>query len=240
MSKMLMAEGINVQFGGLTVINDVSMTLRRGEILGLIGPNGAGKTTFVNVLSGFQKPDCGEVFLDGTAITRWKPEIRARSGLTRTFQAVRLFKGLSVQENVSVAALAAGQTSKEAYESVNAALRQLDLLDVRHLVADSLPYGYERRVGVARALVTNPDYILLDEPAAGLNETEGEELHHFVLSLRDRTGCGVLLIEHNMKIVFGLCERVHVLHSGETLAEGTPDQVREHDGFREAYLGSAA
>ncbi len=233
----LAAEGIQVRFGGLTVISDVSLMLEKGEILGLIGPNGAGKTTFVNVLSGFQRPNAGQVRLGAQDVTPWKPAQRARAGLVRTFQAVRLFPGLTVLENVEVAALAQGLPRAEARQRSMDTLRALELAPHAAAIASSLPYGLERRVGIARALVMAPDFILLDEPAAGLNEAEGDELLASIRAVRDRHGCGVLLIEHNMRIVFGLCDRVHVLRSGATIAEGTPDHVRAHPEVRQAYLG---
>lgn len=240
MSTELQAINISVGFGGLLVIDDVSLSLKREEILGLIGPNGAGKTTFVNILTGFQKPDNGQVLIDSDDVTRWKPERRARFGLSRTFQAVRLFKGMTVLENVSIPLLAFGLSRKQANIDAMNALETLGLADHRDSAADSLPYGLERRIGVARAVANNPHFILMDEPAAGLTEAEGEELLQFVRSIRDNHACGVLLIEHNMRIVFNLCERVHVLRSGVTLAEGTPEEVRAHQGVRDAYLGSDA
>lgn len=240
MSKELRASNICVGFGGLLVIDDVSLSLRRGEILGLIGPNGAGKTTFVNVLTGFQKPLRGSVVIDGEDVTGWVPERRARARLSRTFQAVRLFPGMSVLENVSIPLLASGLSRRGARAAALEALDVLGLADHRHRAADALPYGLERRIGVARAIATDPDFILMDEPAAGLTEAEGEELLELVRGIRDDHGCGVLLIEHNMRIVFNLCERVHVLSSGVTLAEGTPEEVRADRGVREAYLGSDA
>lgn len=233
----LAAEDIEVHFGGLAVIANVSLALRKGEILGLIGPNGAGKTTFVNVLSGFQRPNAGKVLLDAKDVTAWKPEQRARAGLVRTFQAVRLFHGLTVLENVEVAALAQGLPRALARQRAMATLETLGLARHAASIAASLPYGLERRVGIARALVMAPDFVLLDEPAAGLNETEGDELLASIRAIRDERGCGIILIEHNMRIVFGLCDRVHVLRSGATIAEGTPDDVRGQKEVREAYLG---
>jgi len=233
---MLRAKAINVSFGGLRVIKNVDMHLERAEILGLIGPNGAGKTTFVNVLSGFQKPKEGSVFLGGQDITHRKPEDRVRLGLVRTFQAVRLFGSLTVKENIEVAALALGLSWRAARSRAAEAMEAMQLTRQASMQANSLPYGYERRVGVARALVAQPQFILLDEPAAGLNEREGRE---FLQSVRDikAMGCGVLLIEHNMRIVFDLCDRIQVLQSGETLATGDAEHIRNHALVREAYLG---
>lgn len=240
MTQSLDARDINVSFGGLKVIRDVSLAMRKGEILGLIGPNGAGKTTFVNVLSGFQKPDSGSVSLNGGPITAWTPERRARSGLVRTFQAVRLFKELSVLDNVQVGALALGLSRAESRRRAFEVLEETGLAGQADQVADTLPYGLERRVGIARALVMKPEFLMMDEPAAGLNETEAEELLALIRTLRDKYGCGVLLVEHNMQLVYNLCERVQVLLSGGTLVEGTPKEVWAHDEVHQAYLGRSA
>jgi len=233
----LEAKGINVAFGGLKVIENVDLHLEKNEILGLIGPNGAGKTTFVNVLSGFLKPNAGNVYLEGRNITDISPERRVQKGLIRTFQAVRLFGNLTVQENLEVGALAVGYSKKIAPNKVRELMELLKITKYADQLANALPYGFERRVGLARALITNPTFIMLDEPAAGLNEEEGEE---FLQSVRDikAMGCGVLLIEHNMNIVFHLCDRVQVLHSGKTLAVGEPSYIRDHEHVRTAYLGA--
>jgi len=240
MTQSLDARDINVSFGGLKVIRDVSLTMRKGEILGLIGPNGAGKTTFVNVLSGFHKPDSGSVFLSGSPITGWFPERRARAGLTRTFQAVRLFKELSVLDNVQVGALALGLSRAESRRRALSILEETGLARQAEQIADTLPYGLERRVGIARALVMKPEFLMLDEPAAGLNEVEAKELLALIRTFRDKHGCGVLLVEHNMQLVYNLCERVQVLLSGSTLVEGTPKEVWSHDEVHQAYLGRSA
>jgi ABC-type branched-subunit amino acid transport system ATPase component len=236
MDKLLQASAISVQFGGLKVIHEVDLQIAPGETLGLIGPNGAGKTTFVNVLSGFIKPRTGKVMVGGRDITGTPPDDRARHGLVRTFQAVRLFHSLTVWENVEAAAYAIGLSPREARAETDAILRRLQLAHLARHTAGSLSYGYERRVGIARALVTKPKFIMLDEPAAGLNEAEAYEFLEFARDMR-ADDCGILLIEHNMRIVFELCDRVQVLQSGRTLAEGTPDYIRKHDLVREAYLG---
>jgi branched-chain amino acid transport system ATP-binding protein len=235
----LLASNITVRFGGLTVIDNVDLEVRPAEILGLIGPNGAGKTTFVNVLTGFQKPKTGSVRIASTVITTLRPEDRVRAGLVRTFQAVRLFPALTVEENLRAAGLAVGASL--------AAIRQrerefIDLLDLggwAGIEARALPYGVERRVGIARALMSQPAFVMLDEPAAGMNEQEATSFLEVVSTIR-KTGAGVLLIEHNMGVVFQICDRVHVLQSGRTLAVGTPDEIRSHSMVREAYLGSVA
>lgn len=239
MASTLTAKGISVQFGGLKVIDNVDLVVNRSEILGLIGPNGAGKTTFVNVLSGFQMPGSGSVSVGTTDITRSRPDDRARHGLVRTFQAVRLFAGLTVAENIEAAALAGGLTRKDARRRVNDLMEELHLGDWADVLARALPYGIERRVGMARALIARPHFILLDEPAAGLDEREAFEFLSFATTVRN-SGCGILLIEHNMRLVFELCDRVQVLQTGRTLAVGTPDEIRANPQVRAAYLGSHA
>jgi len=233
------ARNVFVHFEGLTAINDVDFVLHRAEILGLIGPNGAGKTTLVNVLTGFQRPAAGRVWLNERETTTWSPHRIARAGLARTFQSVRLFHGLSVLENVEMGAVGCGDGRRagrrKAYE-VMATLALAELADAR---ADALPYGLERRIGIARALATSPAFLLLDEPAAGLNEAEAEDLMHTIASIHRDFGCGVLVIEHNVGLIMGLCDRVQVLDQGQTIAIGTPEEVQRNPAVRNAYLGSA-
>ncbi|WP_225026023.1 ABC transporter ATP-binding protein [Xinfangfangia pollutisoli] len=239
MTHILTATGVTVRFGGLTVIDDVDLELRPSEILGLIGPNGAGKTTFVNVLSGFQKPQTGTIRIGSDDITATPPDERVRRGLLRTFQAVRLFPALTVAENLLAAAFAMGQGRKEARAEIAVLAGLLDLEGWLATEARALPYGVERRVGIARAMMARPAFVMLDEPAAGMNHHEAMAFLSVVDAIRAR-GCGILLIEHNMDIVFRLCDRVQVLRSGKVLASGTPDEIRNHAMVREAYLGSAA
>lgn len=239
LDNALAATGITVRFGGLTVIDNVDLHVRPSEILGLIGPNGAGKTTFVNVLTGFQKPKSGSVSIGDVDITFTKPEMRVRAGLVRSFQAVRLFPALTVSENVRVAGLAIGLSDRECRSRERELFDLLDLGAWSHVAAKALPYGIERRVGIARAMISRPAFIMLDEPAAGMNEDEALAFLGVVETIQ-KTGAGVLLIEHNMGVVFKLCDRVHVLQSGKTLAIGTPDEIRNHSMVREAYLGSKA
>lgn len=239
MDRTLAATNITVRFGGLAVVHEVDLHIRPAEVLGLIGPNGAGKTTFVNVLTGFQKPKSGSVRIGETDITYTKPEHRVRSGLVRTFQAVRLFPAMTVSENIAAAGLAIGLSRAEVRNRERSLVELLDLGDWVDAEARALPYGIERRVGIARAMVSKPAFILLDEPAAGMNDEEAMAFLTVVRAIRE-TGAGVLLIEHNMGVVFRLCDRVQVLQSGRTLAVGTPDEIRSHSMVREAYLGSAA
>ncbi|MGC4026912.1 MAG: ABC transporter ATP-binding protein [Mesorhizobium sp.] len=221
------------------MIDNVDLEIRPSEILGLIGPNGAGKTTFVNVLTGFQKPKSGTVRIGATDITFTRPEQRVRAGLVRTFQAVRLFPALTVAENINAAGLAIGLSAAETRTRERELIALLNLGDWIHVEARALPYGIERRVGIARAMMSRPAFVMLDEPAAGMNEDEALTFLAVVGTIRE-TGAGILLIEHNMGVVFRLCDRVQVLQSGRTLTVGTPDEIRSHSMVREAYLGSAA
>jgi branched-chain amino acid transport system ATP-binding protein len=236
----LVAEHVTVRFGGLLATDDVSVALARGEILGLIGPNGAGKTTLVNVLSGFQRPHAGSVRLGDRDMTRLTPDGYARSGVVRTFQAVRLFKGLSVAENVEVSLVGRGIGRAEAKRRALSMLADFDLADRAGQAATALNYGEERRAGLVRALALEPRFLLLDEPAAGLAAAEAEDLRRAILAIRDRHGCGILVIEHNMALVMSLCDRIHVLNGGRTIASGRPDAIKADPAVRAAYLGSAA
>ena len=238
--ETLRASAVSRSFAGVQALRDVTLELGRGEVVGLIGPNGAGKSTLVNVLSGFDRPSRGRVDLAGRDVTRWTPHRRGRHGLARTFQHSHAFRMLSVRENVEVAALGVGATGREARR------RAETLLDVLHLRADAdrpsgtLAHGDERRLGVARALATDPAFVLLDEPAAGLPEAEVPDFAAVVRSVRDDYGAGVLLIDHNMALVMSVCDRIHVLDQGRTLAEGTPAEIRENLDVASAYLGESA
>ncbi len=235
----LSAQEVSVRFGGLVAVDKVSIRLERGEILGLIGPNGAGKTTLVNVLSGFQRPQAGVVVVGERNCTRLPRHGFAHQGVVRTFQAVRLFRGLTVSENVEAGYVAAGLGRAEARRRAFDILHELDLAEKAHQLAAGLSYGEERRVGLVRALSVNPRFLLLDEPAAGLAAAEADELRRIILDVRAKYGCGILVIEHNMALVINLCERVHVLDSGKTIAAGAPAQVLADPGVRRAYLGTS-
>jgi branched-chain amino acid transport system ATP-binding protein len=234
----LVTEGASVRFGGLAAIDDVSFTLGPGEIVGLIGPNGAGKTTLINVLSGFQKPSAGEVRLEGRRFADARPDAFARAGIARTFQAVRLFKGLSVSENLEVSLAANGLSRRRARERAKALLAEFLPGDRGGMPAAALTYGEERKVGIARALALGPRYLLLDEPAAGMAAAEAEDLRTAILRVRAAYGCGILVVEHNTALIFALCDRIHVLGSGRTIAVGSPNEIGANARVREAYLGA--
>jgi branched-chain amino acid transport system ATP-binding protein len=236
---VLRATAVSRNFEGVHALRDVTLELRRHEVVGLIGPNGAGKTTLVNVLSGFDFPTGGSVELSGTDVTSWSPHRRGRAGLARTFQHSRSFASLSVRENVEVAALGSGAGSREARLRADALLELVGLRAREHQPAGSLAHGDERKLGVARALATEPRFLLLDEPAAGLPEAEVPEFAAVVRSVRDNHEAGVLLIDHNMALVMEVCDRIQVLDQGRTLAEGTPAEVRGNLDVAAAYLGEA-
>jgi branched-chain amino acid transport system ATP-binding protein len=235
----LRASAVSRSFAGVQALRDVSLELGQGEVVGLIGPNGAGKSTLVNVLSGFDRPTSGRVLLEDRDVTRWPAFRRGRRGLARTFQHSHAFRGLSVRENVEVSALGVGASQREAARRTRELLALLGLDRYADRPAGSLAHGDERRLGVARALATEPRFVLMDEPAAGLPEAEIPQFATAVSMIRDR-GAGVLLVDHNVALVLEVCERIHVLDQGKTLAEGTPQEIRAHLGVAAAYLGESA
>ena len=236
---MLRAVGVSRSFEGVQALAEVDLELARSEVVGLIGPNGAGKTTLVNVITGFDFPTTGRVELEERDVTRWSPQRRGRAGLARTFQHGHAFKGLTVRENVEVAALGVGASSREARTRAQRLLGALGLRARADENASALPHGDERKLGVARALATEPRFVLMDEPAAGLTEAEVPDLAAVVRSVRDDHGAGVLLIDHNVTLILDVCDRIHVLDQGRTLAEGTPDEIRKNIDVANAYLGGS-
>jgi branched-chain amino acid transport system ATP-binding protein len=237
---ILRASSVSRSFAGVRALQDVTLELHRHEVVGLIGPNGAGKSTLVNVLTGFDAPTSGTVELAGRRITRWSAHRRARAGLARTFQHSRSFRGLSVRENVEVAALGVGAGARKARRRGKELLQLLGLEELQDVPAAVLAHGDERRLGVARALATEPRFVLMDEPAAGLPEAEVPDFASVVRSVRDQHDAGVLLIDHNMSLVMTVCDRIQVLDQGRTLAEGTPAEIRGNLDVTAAYLGDTA
>jgi len=236
----LRATEVSRSFEGVQALKGVTLELHRHEVVGLIGPNGAGKTTLVNVITGFDSPTSGRVELAGQEITSWSPHRRGRAGLVRTFQHSRSFRNLSVRENVEVAALGSGAGAREARRRADELLGRLGLADYAEAPASVLPHGDERRLGVARALATGPRFVLMDEPAAGLPEAEVPDFAAVVRSVRDEHEAGVLLIDHNMALIMEVCDRIQVLDQGQTLAEGTPEEIRRNLDVTAAYLGESA
>ena len=236
-ADLLSAEGVCVYFQGVKAVDDVSLEIPRGRITGLIGPNGAGKSTFFNAVSGFVPLTAGKVVFGEQDITKWSPTRVAKHGVVRTFQDTRIFKELTVLENVELGAMNAGHFGAVGREY---ALKALELLGIAHLapeVAGTIALGDSRRAGIARAVATQPDILMLDEPAAGLDHHETSALAQSIVEVRRKLDCGVLLVEHDMSVIFSTCEWIHVLDYGRTIASGTPDEVRKNPAVIEAYFG---
>jgi len=249
---MLQTKHMVMQFGGLTAVADFNITVGKDEIVGLIGPNGAGKTTAFNAITGMYKPTSGDVFLEGHNITGKKPHLITASGIARTFQNIRLFGKMSVVENIVTACWLRekpnlfesvlhlpGYRAKEkrSHEFAMEMLETVGLLENANDVSTSLPYGKQRRLEIVRALATGPKLLLLDEPAAGMNPQESHELMDFIRVVKDKFKIAVLLIEHHMRVVMGICERIYVLDYGITIAEGTPAEIQSNQKVIDAYLG---
>jgi len=254
-APILQANGVTIRFGGLTAVSNFNFEIRSHELAGLIGPNGAGKTTIFNMLTGVYKPTEGAITIAGQPTAELKPYEITALGVARTFQNIRLFKELTVLDNVKIgghihykysgtsAVLHTNRFHVAEDEAEVEALKLLDIFDLRDRAdsyAKNLPYGDQRRLEIARALAAKPKLLLLDEPAAGLNDSETHALMETIHDIRDRFDIAILLIEHNMELVMGICERILVLNFGKTIAQGTPDEVRANPVVIEAYLGEPA
>jgi branched-chain amino acid transport system ATP-binding protein len=249
---MLESFNATIRFGGLTAVNDLNIKVNDDEIVGLIGPNGAGKTTVFNMITGVYRPTSGKFIWNGTDLTKLKPHQITQLGIARTFQNIRLFREMNVLENVMVGTNLRNnihlfpsvfhmpgyiRREKMAKEKALNLLEQVGLRKHAYDAATSLPYGEQRRLEIVRALATQPQLLLLDEPAAGMNPQESAELMDFIRTIRKDFGIAILLIEHHMQVVMGVCDKMYVLEYGNTIADGTPEQISTNKRVIDAYLG---
>jgi branched-chain amino acid transport system ATP-binding protein len=254
-TTLLNVENLAKRFGGIMALDGYSVKISAGELVGLIGPNGAGKTTVFNLLSGVLSPTRGRIYFNGRDTTGFRPDENTALGIARTFQNIRLFKALSVIDNIKIAfhmRLGKGfwqtlfhtpayrQTEREIEHRAGEFLKLFDLTSIKDTAAKNLPYGLQRRVEIARAMATRPRLLLLDEPSAGLNPSETEELQKILLKIHAAYGLTIFLVEHDMKLIMGICQKIQVIDRGRMLSFGRPAEVRRDQRVIEAYLGKSA
>jgi branched-chain amino acid transport system ATP-binding protein len=252
---MLTAEGISLSFGGIQALLDVGMDVRQGEVFAIIGPNGAGKTSLMNCINGFYRPDKGSIHFEGKEITRLSSHRIAELGIGRSFQGLQLFDGLSVLDNIMAGrhfrfktgvlsdAIYFGRTRREEIKQRKIVENIIDFFEIetiRKSVVGALPYGMRKRVDLARALAAEPRLLLLDEPLAGMNRDEKEDIARFILDISEEMGITIAVVEHDMGVVMDICDRVVVLDFGRKIAEGTPEEIRTNEAVIRAYLGKAS
>ena len=234
---MLRLDSISKKFGGVKAVSQVSLELSDGDVLGLIGPNGAGKSTLINLITGLLTPDEGQIYLANLNITSKKPYERARLGLARTFQNLRIYPNLSVGQNIEVASISSNYSSRTMNFDLDKIINIFDLDDKIDLASEELSYGHLRRLEIVRALALNPLVLLLDEPAAGMNENETKELSNSLKWVQNNIACAIIVIDHDLKFIMGVCDKITVMNMGEVIASGKPNEISNNKRVKEAYIG---
>ena len=234
---MLRLDSISKKFGGVKAVSQVSLELSDGDVLGLIGPNGAGKSTLINLITGLLTPDEGQIYLSNLNITSKKPYERARLGLARTFQNLRIYPNLSVGQNIEVASISSNYSSRIMNFDLDKIINIFDLDDKIDLASEELSYGHLRRLEIVRALALNPLVLLLDEPAAGMNENETKELSNSLKWVQNNIACAIIVIDHDLKFIMGVCDKITVMNMGEVIASGKPNEISNNKRVKEAYIG---
>ena len=234
---MLRLDSISKKFGGVKAVSQVSLELSDGDVLGLIGPNGAGKSTLINLITGLLTPDEGQIYLSNLNITSKKPFERARLGLARTFQNLRIYPNLSVGQNIEVASISSNYSSRTMNFDLDKIINIFDLDDKIDLASEELSYGHLRRLEIVRALALNPLVLLLDEPAAGMNENETKELSNSLKWVQNNIACAIIVIDHDLKFIMEVCDKITVMNMGEVIATGKPNEISNNKRVKEAYIG---